>query len=482
MPSAASPVSFAERVSASTPPERDRFIDAVRAASLLIVVLGHWLMASVVVKDGALTGANALSSIPALQPATWVLQVMPLFFIAGGFSNITVWRSLRRRGGGYSEFLQGRLVRLLRPTLVFVMFWHLTLPAAAALGMSQDRIDLIGLLLGQPLWFLGVYVANTALAPAMASWHDASPRAALATLAATAFVIDWLRMGLGLETVGYLNLVVVWLFAQQLGFGYADGLFARVPRRALWGTIAAALAALVALTSWGPYPVSMVGMPGEISNMTPPTVCLLVLAVAQTAVALLVRDRVSRVLQSPIAWSAVVRFGSMAMTVYLWHLSLLVIAFIALAGAGINPPAPGSGLWWVTRPLWLAGLALALSVVATLLSPLERGKALKVAARTEAVDRHPAAYPATLQSLGSGMAAALISFGLLGYVASGLQPAPHGSTMLLFVPVDPVQNTACVLAGFVLSHACARHQRRRLSRPGSPAGQPGSARRPASHH
>ena len=119
------PATFADRVRAATAPGRDRFIDAVRAGSLLVVVLGHWLMATVVVQDGHLTGANALTAIPALQPSTWLLQVMPLFFVAGGFSNITVWRSLRRRGDSYPEYLHGRLVRLLRPTLVFVLFWHL---------------------------------------------------------------------------------------------------------------------------------------------------------------------------------------------------------------------------------------------------------------------------------------------------------------------------------------------------------------------
>src|SRR4029079_19218557 len=108
MPAHPPPLSFAEKVSAATAPDRDRFIDAVRAASLLVVVLGHWLMAAVVVKDGHLTATNALTSIPALQLSTWLLQVMPLFFIAGGFSNITVWRSLRRRGGGYSQDLHGR--------------------------------------------------------------------------------------------------------------------------------------------------------------------------------------------------------------------------------------------------------------------------------------------------------------------------------------------------------------------------------------
>ena len=454
MPAHPPSLTFVEKVTAATATDRDRFIDAVRAGSLLVVVLGHWLMATVIIKDGHLTGANAMTSIPALQLATWVLQVMPLFFIAGGFSNITVWRSLRRRGGGYSEYLQGRLVRLLRPTLVFVVFWHLALPAAAALGMSQDRVDLIGKLLGQPLWFLGVYVAMTALAPAMVSWHEHSPRTALSTLAVGAVVVDWFRMAKGMESVGYLNLALVWLFAQQLGFAYADGSFTRLSRRTLWVTMAGAFATLAVLTSWGPYPVSMVGMPGEISNMAPPTICLLVLAVAQTAIAMLVRGRVARWLERPAPWAAVVRFASMAMTVYLWHLSLLVLAFMALIGLGIDPPAAGSGLWWLTRPFWLLGLALVLSVVATLLSPLERGRPAKAKKATSRPARTTGA--ATLQTVGSSIGALLSAFGLLGYVASGLQPAPPGSSILLFVPVDPIQNTVCVLAGLALSTLATR--------------------------
>jgi hypothetical protein len=451
MPAKPPPVSFAERVSAATAPDRDRFIDAIRAGSLLVVVLGHWLMATVVIQGDQIIGANALTYVPALQVATWLLQVMPLFFIAGGFSNITVWRSLRRRGGSYSEYLQGRLVRLLRPTIVFVLFWHLALPAAAALGMSENKVDVIGLLLGQPLWFLGVYVGTTALAPAMVSWHAVSPRVALASLVVAALVIDWFRLGLGMESVGYLNLAVVWLFAQQLGFWYADGSFAGLSRRTLWVVVAGSFAVLVALTWAGPYPLSMVGMPGQTSNMTPPTICLLVLSVAQMALAMLARNRVSRWLQRPAPWAGVVRFSSMAMTVYLWHLSVLVLAFLTLFGLGFIPPVPGTGLWWLTRPFWLLGLALVLAVVATLLSPLERGKTARVA-----VPRPLSRVTALTATTISGLGAALISFGLLGYVASGLLPAPHGSSVLLFVPVDPLQNTVCVLAGFALSTLAAK--------------------------
>jgi len=454
------PVSFAEKVAAATAPDRDRFIDAVRAGSLLIVVLGHWLMATVVVQGDQIIGANALTYIPALQLATWLLQVMPLFFIAGGFSNITVWRSLRRRGGTYSGYLQGRLVRLLRPTIVFVIFWHVALPAAGALGMSQNRVDVIGSLLGQPLWFLGVYVATTALAPAMASWHAVSPRVALASLAVGALVVDWFRLGIGMESVGYLNLAIVWLFAQQLGFWYADGTFARIPRRMLWAAVTGSFALLVVFTAWGPYPVSMVGMPDQTSNMTPPTICLLVLSVAQMAMAMLARDRVSRWLERPRLWAGVVRFSSMAMTVYLWHLSVLVVAFLALFGLGIDLPAAGSGLWWLTRPFWLFGLFLVLFGVATLLSPLERGRTATARAKSTATataTRQPATRTSTVITTGiSGVGAALISFGLLGYVASGLDPSPHGSSTLLFVPVDPIQNTVCVLLGFALSTLATR--------------------------
>jgi hypothetical protein len=46
-------------------------------------------------------------------------------------------------------------------------------------------------------------------------------------------------------------------------------------------------------------------------------------------------------------------------------------------------------------------------------------------------------------------------------VAGGLQPAPHASSVLLFVPVDPIQNTVCVLVGFALSNLATRWVRRR---------------------
>ena len=48
----------------ATPTSRDRYVDLLRAFSILVVVLGHWLMAIVYLKDGRLDGASALDVVP----------------------------------------------------------------------------------------------------------------------------------------------------------------------------------------------------------------------------------------------------------------------------------------------------------------------------------------------------------------------------------------------------------------------------------
>jgi hypothetical protein len=104
----------------------------------------------------------------------------------------------------------------------------------------------------------------------MTAWHTFSPRIVLAALIVVAIVVDWFRLGRGMESVGYINLAIVWLFAQQLGFLYADGYLARLTRRTLWATVAGSFGTLVVLTSWGPYPVSMVGLPdGDLQHDSP---------------------------------------------------------------------------------------------------------------------------------------------------------------------------------------------------------------------
>src|SRR3954451_10757500 len=114
----------AAHLAAATPATRDRYVDLLRVGSLGVVVLGHWLMAVVVTgPDGAVRTTNLLTIVPTLQPLTWLLQVMPVFFLVGGFSHATAVASVRRRGGRYADFVRSRAGRLLRPTAVFVAVW-----------------------------------------------------------------------------------------------------------------------------------------------------------------------------------------------------------------------------------------------------------------------------------------------------------------------------------------------------------------------
>src|SRR5688500_5836380 len=109
-------IGIAEAVDA-TPSTRDRYIDLLRAFSILVVIVGHWLMAVIYLDADGIRGENALEVVPGLWLLTWVLQVMPLFFLVGGFSNLVAWRSMRSKGLSYGDFLRSRIVRLMRPTL-----------------------------------------------------------------------------------------------------------------------------------------------------------------------------------------------------------------------------------------------------------------------------------------------------------------------------------------------------------------------------
>jgi peptidoglycan/LPS O-acetylase OafA/YrhL len=105
----------------ATPEHRDRSVDFLRAFSIVVVVLWHWVFSVTHwTTDGALTMPNPIGDVPALWVLTWVLQIMPLFFFVGGFANLVSWRSNAARGGDGRDFLASRLRRLLTPIGVFI--------------------------------------------------------------------------------------------------------------------------------------------------------------------------------------------------------------------------------------------------------------------------------------------------------------------------------------------------------------------------
>lgn len=64
----------------ATPASRDRYVDFLRAASILVVVVGHWTIAVIAWKNGVIRSTSAVGKAPGLWLATWLFQVMPVFF------------------------------------------------------------------------------------------------------------------------------------------------------------------------------------------------------------------------------------------------------------------------------------------------------------------------------------------------------------------------------------------------------------------
>ena len=408
----------------ATPSTRDRYVDFLRAVSIAVVVLGHWLMAIVFYEDGRISGESALETIPGIWILTWFLQVMPLFFFVGGFSNLVSLKAAYAKGETPSAFIRSRVERLMRPTLVFIATW-------VALALVLEHVFDLGpavahatVLIAKPVWFLSVYVLVIALAPMMLALHERhGVRVPLGMVAGAVFV-DVLRIGGGVELIGYLNFAFVWLFAHQLGFFYADGTLTAFSRSFFVKSAAFGLGALVVLTNISVYSRSMVGVTGDgVSNNDPPSTCLIALTVWLVSAAMLARDSVSRWLQGTRPWTAVIAANSMIMTVFLWHLTALLVAILVAYPLGFPQYAGGTAAWWITRPVWLAVLGIALIPLVLIFSKYERPRARKPA---------PEVAPDPVATI---VGVAMLIVGMAGFAQGGFagMVGPTGTDLGVFV-------------------------------------------------
>jgi hypothetical protein len=227
-----------------------------------------------------------------------------------------------------------------------------------------------------PLWFLAVYLTLTTTAPITHGWWRRSGPVSLVVLVAAAVAVDAIRFTFDLTAVGYLNFLFVWGAVHQLGYWWADRDDAGIAPRTGWTVAGLALAALVAVTWSGVYPVAMVGIGTGDTNMTPPTAALLLLALAQTGVIWATQPVVRRLTLRPRAWQGIVMVSGMIMTLYLWHLSamsLLAAAGIFAFDGAAFAIEPGTTAWWLTRPVWIAALLLVTAGLVAAFVRFERG-------------------------------------------------------------------------------------------------------------
>src|SRR5699024_3011744 len=115
-------------------------------------------------------------------PVTWVLQVLPIFFVIGGFAGSRAYLRLREKGGTAADSVNGRLHRLLLPTVFPIAAVGAALGLLSILGVPEELLRSIGIRYGEPFWFLGVFLAVQALLPALLVAHERAPRRTLLQL------------------------------------------------------------------------------------------------------------------------------------------------------------------------------------------------------------------------------------------------------------------------------------------------------------
>lgn len=365
------PLTRAEKVDAATPDSRNRVVDLLRAAAIAVVVLGHWTIMAVSPTAG-IEPHGVLAAAPWTHPLTWVFQVMPIFFLVGGYSNALSWRSARRQGTTYAAWLRARLRRLGTPLIPLLLAWMAISAIALGLGAPVDAVRLASQMALIPTWFLAAYLMVIAVAPVCLVLWERFGWASVVAGIALAGVVDAISIAAGQPLLGYPNYLLVWAAFHQVGYAWLDGRLAGIGRRlALVAVGALGLALLVVL---GPYPVSMITAGTEtISNSSPTRVTMAFLGLLQAGIVLLLEGPLTALMRRPRAWLVTVMVNQRIMTWFLWHLTALVgVAHLLLIlDARALLPEPLTGIWWVTRPLWCLALLAVTSVAVLVLGRLE---------------------------------------------------------------------------------------------------------------
>ncbi len=365
--------SQARAMAEKTPAERNKYVDFLRAVSILFVITGHWLIATATYQNGSLTTGDLLSIQPQTRWLTWLFQVMPIFFIVGGYANAVSLDSARRKAVDYAGWLAARLNRLVTPVLLLLLAWAGIALVMGFCGARRPVIQFASQASLIPIWFLAIYIMVVILAPLTRSAWRRWGFLSFWAFVGVAALVDLAFFTTRMQWLGWTNYFWVWLAVHQLGYAWYDGCFGG-PKQLLVISLLG-LVALVLMIFWGPYPLAMAGSPGEgVSNTLPPKVPLLALGIFQFGLLLSIERPMRRLLQRLNLWTATVLVNSMIMTIYLWHITvMIVIVGLAYLAGGIGlTPEPGTPVWWLSRPVWLLVLYAFLLPIALLISPVER--------------------------------------------------------------------------------------------------------------
>ena len=400
------------------PTARNLAVDFYRVSGVVLIVLGHWLAGSVTYHDGYFGRQNPLVDQPWTQWLTWPFQAVPTFFLVAGYAGAVSWT---RRGDsdGVSRqaWLRHRLARVLGPTTVYVGLVSAVVVALDLRHIAGSTLDYAGWAVAMHLWFLAVYLLVVALTPVAIAAQRRCGLWASAALAAGVVVVDAVSLGWHVPHLGLLNYLLCWGALYQLGIAWRGGLLAgRRPALLLCGS-AVALALLILL---GPYPISMIGVPGQtMQNTDPPSTAMLAFGYTQAALAMTLAPALNRALRARFLRRVLATANSNVMALYLWHMIPVVIVAIVGYPAGLLPqPVEGTAEWWLARLEWVVILTVVTAVEMVLLYWGRRFFAAPLGMLgTPLTDRW--AEPVMLAG------AAMAAYGLAFVAADGFAPDGH---------------------------------------------------------
>ncbi len=351
----------------TAPPARNLAVDFYRVSGVILIVLGHWLAGAVTYHDGHFGRENPLVDQPWTQWLTWPFQAVPTFFLVAGYASAVSWTHRNPVDAAARQaWVRHRLARVLGPTAVYMALVSVIVVALDIHGAYGSVLEYAGWAVAMHLWFLAVYIVVVSLTPIAIAAQRLLGLWVLVLLAVGAAAVDAAAVGGHVPYLGWLNYLLCWGALYQLGIAWQLGLLASYRSALLAAGSAAALALLIGL---GPYPVSMIGVPGQtIDNTTPPSIALLAFGFAQAGLVMTLAPALNRALRlGPIRRMLSVA-NSNVMALYLWHMIPVVIVAVVGYPAGWLPqPTEGTADWWLARLLWVVILGLVTAVEMSLL-------------------------------------------------------------------------------------------------------------------
>jgi surface polysaccharide O-acyltransferase-like enzyme len=349
-------------------PARNLAVDFYRVSGVVLIVLGHWLAGSVTYHDGYFGRQNPLVDQPWTQWLTWPFQAVPTFFLVAGYAGAVSWTHRHDTDGvSRQTWLRHRLARVLGPTTAYVALVSAVVVALGVRHVAGATLEYAGWAVAMHLWFLAVYLVVVSLTPAAIAAQRRWGLLAPAVLAVGVVVVDAVGLGGHPPHLRVLNYLLCWGAVYQLGIAWYEGALAgRKPVLLAVGS-AVALALLILL---GPYPVSMIGVPGQtVQNADPPSTAMLAFACAQAGLVMALAPALNRALRAGFVQRMLTRANANVMALYLWHMIPVVIVAIVGYPAGLLPqPIEGTVEWWLARLEWVVILSLVTAVEMVLLS------------------------------------------------------------------------------------------------------------------